>query len=613
MTEVFQSSWRQLIGLTQDRSRLGLVAMSSDPTVTVGSFPTGVAITPNGLRAYVANEGSNNVSVIDTTSLTVTATVPVGATPFGVAITPDGLHAYVTNSGGNSVSVIATATNTVTATIPVGSTPLGVAITPDGLHAYVTNSGGNSVSVIATATNTVTATIPVGATPFGVAITPDGLRAYVTNSGGNSVSVIATATNTVTAITLVGAIPLGVAIAGTRAYVANNGDNNVSVINTVTSTVITTVSVGIAPLGVAVSPDGAHAYVANNSNNTVSVIATATNTVTGTVPTGPGPFELAVTPDNSTLYITDNADNSVTVTSAGPASTTTGLVSVPDPSVFGQTKILTATVTALSGTPAGTVSFFDGVTPLGTSALNGSGVATLPISTLGVGSHALTATYNGGAGFNPSTSPVDAQAVNKASTVTVLIAAPNPSAPGQTVVLTATVAAIPPGAGTRTGTVSFFDGATLLGTSAVNAGGVATFTTATLSAGSHTLTAVYSGDGNFTGSSGTYITQVIVATVPTSLTATPAIVNLHPPRPHAGILTATLTNAATGHPIPGQPITFSTGNVQLGTSTTNARGTATWNAILQLPLIILNRGYTATYPGSSVYRPATALAGIISD
>ncbi|MFE9889229.1 Ig-like domain repeat protein, partial [Streptomyces scopuliridis] len=524
----------------------------------------------------------------------------------------DGLRAYVTNSGGNSISVIDTATNTVTATIPVGSTPLGVAITPDGLRAYVINSGGNSVSVINTVTNAVIATIPVGSTPFGVAITPDGLRAYVTNSGGNSISVIDTATNTVTATIPVGAIPLGVAIAGTRAYVANNGDNNVSVINTVTNAVIATIPVGTAPLGVAVSPDGAYAYVSNNSDNTVSVINTATNTVTGTVPTGPGPFELAVTPDNSALYITNNADNSVTVTSVVPTSTTTVLASAPDPSVFGQVKILTATVTALSGIPAGTVSFFDGATLLGTSALNGSGVATLPISTLGVGSHALTATYNGGVGFNPSTSPVDTQTVNKASTTTVLIAAPSPSTLGQPVVLTATVTANPPGAGTPTGTVSFFDGATLLGAGPVNAGGVAAFTTAALSVGSHTLTAVYSGDSKFTGSFGTYSTQVVVTTVPTSLTATPAIVSLFPPQPHAGILTATLTNATTGQPIPGQSITFSTGNFQLGTSTTNSRGTATWNAVLQLPLIILNGGYTATYAGNSVYQPATAHAGIIS-
>ena len=77
-------------------------------------------------NAYVANLGSNNVSVIDTATNMVT----VGSIPFGVAITPDGLHAYVTNFGSGNVSVIATASNMVTATVTVGTQPNGVAISP---------------------------------------------------------------------------------------------------------------------------------------------------------------------------------------------------------------------------------------------------------------------------------------------------------------------------------------------------------------------------------------------------------------------------------------------------------------------------------------------------
>src|SRR6266851_4582487 len=74
--------------------------------------------------AYVTN-ASGTVSVIDTTTNTVVATIPVGLFPSGVAITPDGTRAYVinqfvTNQGDNTVSVIDTMTNTIVATIPVG-------------------------------------------------------------------------------------------------------------------------------------------------------------------------------------------------------------------------------------------------------------------------------------------------------------------------------------------------------------------------------------------------------------------------------------------------------------------------------------------------------------
>jgi YVTN family beta-propeller protein len=61
----------------------------------------------------------------------------VGRTPIRVVITPDGKHAYVANQNSNDVSVIDTATNSVVATVPVGIQPLGVAVTPDGKHVYV--------------------------------------------------------------------------------------------------------------------------------------------------------------------------------------------------------------------------------------------------------------------------------------------------------------------------------------------------------------------------------------------------------------------------------------------------------------------------------------------
>jgi YVTN family beta-propeller protein len=184
-----------------------------------------VAFGPHPLAAdpfaYVSNQASNNVSVIDTATNTVVDTVGVGGIPWGVAITPDGARAYVANTGSNNVSVINTATNTVSATVPVGNFPIGVAITPDGARAYVANTGSNNVSVINTATNTVSATVPVGSFPVGVAITPDGARAYVANGGPNNVSVINTATNTVSANVPVGSWPFGVAITPLEKYQAS--------------------------------------------------------------------------------------------------------------------------------------------------------------------------------------------------------------------------------------------------------------------------------------------------------------------------------------------------------------------------------------------------------
>ena len=117
-------------------------------TITVGSGPRVVAVSPDGTKAYVANYNADTVSVINTADNTLIATITVGTSPYGVAFSPDGTKVYVTNLSGDTVSVINTTTNNVDATITVGTEPYGVAVSPDGTTAYVTNSFSNTVSVI---------------------------------------------------------------------------------------------------------------------------------------------------------------------------------------------------------------------------------------------------------------------------------------------------------------------------------------------------------------------------------------------------------------------------------------------------------------------------------
>src|SRR5438034_854656 len=181
---------------------------------------------------------------------------------------------------------------------------------------------------------------------------------------------------------------------------------------------------------------------------------------------------------------------------ARPA-TTTALNSTPNPSVFGQAVTLTATVAPAVTDPlrpTGTVTFRDGATPIGTVTLvNGS--ASLVTSTLTTGNHSLTAVYNGSQNFLTSTSPTVTQVVNS-QTTTSLTAPPNPSVIGQAVTLTAVVSPVAPGTGVPTGTVTFRDGATVLATVTL-ANGSASFVTSTLAVASHSLTAAYSGGGDW--------------------------------------------------------------------------------------------------------------------
>lgn len=109
----------------------------------------GVAVSPDGTRAYVTNVGTGTVSVLGTTTNQVIATIGVGQYPYGVAVSPDGTLAYVTDQQyPGSMSVISTATDQVTATIGGLSNPYGVAVAPGGTHIYVTNPPRDTVSVI---------------------------------------------------------------------------------------------------------------------------------------------------------------------------------------------------------------------------------------------------------------------------------------------------------------------------------------------------------------------------------------------------------------------------------------------------------------------------------
>src|SRR5207244_10941 len=204
-----------------------------------------------------------------------------------------------------------------------------------------------------------------------------------------------------------------------------------------------------------------------------------------------------------------------------PGPTATTLTTTPNPAVVGQAVTLSTTVTALApavGLPTGTVTFRDGATVLGTVTLvNGS--ASLVTSTLTVGTHPLTATYNGSATFAVSTSATVNQVVNApaaAATSTSLTSTPNPSIVGQAVTLSSTVTS---GAGVPTGTVTFRDGATVLGTvTLVN--GSASLITSTLAVGTHPLTATYNGSAAFTASTSPTVTHTVVNNNNTPATTT---------------------------------------------------------------------------------------------
>jgi YVTN family beta-propeller protein len=137
------------VGLCSDGT-LRLVdpaGVGSIAKIDLPSVPGGIALTPGGRRAIVANGLAGSVSIFDVPTRSLVATVPVGAEPLGVAASPDGRRVYVTTFQSGQLAAIDVATSQVVATAPLGESPRAIAVSPDGKRAYVTHSTAK-VSVV---------------------------------------------------------------------------------------------------------------------------------------------------------------------------------------------------------------------------------------------------------------------------------------------------------------------------------------------------------------------------------------------------------------------------------------------------------------------------------
>ncbi len=202
---------------------------------------------------------------------------------------------------------------------------------------------------------------------------------------------------------------------------------------------------------------------------------------------------------------TPSSSPSVSVMGSLVPSTSTVSLSPASTVAYGSAVQLTSTVSPGSQdnyTETGTVTFKDGSSTLGQASLSG-GQAAMSLNSLAPGSHSITSAYSGDANFAASSSAASPLTVAKAGTSTTLVAS---SGSGTTIPLTATV--VSSTSGTPTGSVGFYDGATLLNTTAL-ANGVAAWSVASLSTGTHSLTAIYSGDANYNASTSPAVTEAV--------------------------------------------------------------------------------------------------------
>ncbi|WP_190146294.1 Ig-like domain-containing protein, partial [Streptomyces glebosus] len=474
---------------------------------------------------------------------------------------------------------------------------------------------------------TLTATV----IPLGLG-TPTGTVTFVVAGGPTLTAPLVGGTATVTTT----GIPIGfhtftANYNGSPQFSPSSGFGSVTITTASTSTVVTSspdpsnfgqpvaITATVAPVAPgAGTPTGTVTFVigGGGGGTLTAPLVGGTATVTTSSLT-PGTHLITATYGGNAQFNASSGTDTQTVQQVLTPTTTT-VTSFPDPSVFGQPVTFTATVAPVppgSGIPTGTVTFVISGTGGGTlTAPLVGGTASVTTSSLGVGPHTVTATYSGSGSFAPS-SGTDTQTVNKASTTTTVISAPDPSAVGQPVTFTATVAPVAPGAGTPTGTVTFFisGGPTLTGTLS---GGTASVSTSALAAGTHTVTAIYSGDANFNSSVGTDTHTVGQASTTTTVTSSPdpSVVGqsvtftatVAPVAPGAGTPTGTVTFVISGGPtltgtLSGGTASVTTSALSVGTHTVTATysGDASFTSSVGTDTQTVNKASTTTTVSSS--------------
>ena len=281
------------------------------------------------------------------------------------------------------------------------------------------------------------------------------------------------------------------------------------------------------------------------------------------------------------------------------AFTTTHISSSVNGSVFGQPVMFTATTTVIApggGTPSGLMAFFLDGQPLATVATSSGSATTPPVPSnlLAPGNHVVTAVFPDTASYHTSSVVLlGGQNVAKADTTTTVTSSVPASVVGQPVTFTATVLPNAPGAGTPTGTVSFYVDGTFSETDSLVGGATATVSTFTLPLGSHPVTATYSGDANFNANTSGTLPQVVgtAGTTTTVVSAKPSTVFGEPVA-----FTATVLPLLPGAGTPTGTVQFFADNVSFGTVT------LTGSSALSPPIGSLSVGphtVTATYSGDS--------------
>jgi Bacterial Ig-like domain (group 3) len=604
----------------------------------------GIAIMPPGATTTTTTLSSSTNSSIFGQQVSFTATVspsvssvltPSGTVTFSDGATVLGSATLVSGSAVFSTTSLSGGTHTITASYggdtnfqASSSAAQSVVVSQSSTSLAFTSSASSSVfGQAVTLTATASAVAPGAGTPTGTVTfnaTPGG--------GGASTTIGSTQLSNGQAVANSSPLPPGsyvlvASYSGDSDFTSVQSSSQLLTVNKANASVILASSANLSVFGQAITLTATVGAVAPGSGTpTGTVVFTATSqgggvtTTIGSVQLSNGQAVVVSSslPPGSYAVVANysgDADFNSPQAASLPlaitkANTSVVLTSSANPSVFGQTVTLTATVGAVapsSGTPSGTVTFVDSATnsTVGTAALI-SGVARLTTLSLPPGAHVLLAQYPGDLNFTGNNSLGLTQTVSKASALLLLSSSANPSQIGQSVTFTVNASPVAPSSGVASGTITFLDGSTTLGTATLTSG-LATFTTSSLAVGPHSIITTYAGDQNFAASTSAPLTQTVTQVRTSTTTTLSSSAN-----PSLEGQTVTFTAAVTpasGSTVPTGSVNFFDGGTSLGSASLSGSGVAS--------LIVPQFGFsaapmphsvTAQYSGDLTFTGSTSTA-----
>lgn len=528
-------------------------AATSTAVASGFSSPSAVVVDGGG-NLYVGESGNDRVVEVPYVNNAYGSPVVLGtglSGASGLAIDDAG-NLYVADSGNARVLLLSSSGNQrigglVTKVGSGFSKPVAVVVDNAG-HLYISDAGTNDVVQWNLTTSQKSTVLSGLTTAAGVAVDAGG-SLYAADSGAGTITRVPNISGTLntslkTTLATVVAKPDAIAVDEMgNLYAADSADAAVAEMNR-TMGLLNFGSLNVmsssATVSAEVSDGGNSALVFNTPNYTITGAGTASYAIQGastcasggTVNPGAVCTVAAIfTPQSSgakteTLTFSSNAANNqgtLELTGSGAALTVTSVgLAVTSPTgtpVVGQAVTVTATVTPASG-PTGTVTFYvDTIAQTPSVSLSG-GMAAITLTGLAGGPHIVAAIYSGDSAYASSNSSLSLTIATEPTVTSNVTLSASSATIGTSITMSATIALTP--SGTPTGTVTFYNGATALGSGPVTAaqvngaaGGQASFTTPTLAVGKYNITASYSGDSNFSASvSATPVVLQIVALPP---------------------------------------------------------------------------------------------------